>query len=401
MLTNRDTGLIRLAWKRKLIDTATMQALMDQLDGESSGMAESLLVEAGLTQQQIAGLVSNQRAASIPAHFDGYSVSGVIGKGGMSVVLKASEDDTNRVIALKLLSPHAEGMHNAQARFEREMEASSRIVHPNLVSCYGSGRTNYRPYIAMEYMAGGDLGKRLKRDGRLPPELVLRAIHDAANGLIAVRAANLIHRDIKPDNLFLADDGSVKIGDLGLTRLFDDHEALTLTGITVGTPHYMSPEQALGRYDMDFRSDFFSLGSTAYHLLSGSLPFTGSSNDEVLRGVVKQPAVALSVLAPGTPPALAAIIDCLLAKEPADRYQCAEALVDDCRLVMEAGLDVAPFRLKRQTAPDRHGTGTQIVARKTSDHAARATTTPTPTRNYVQPKRNPLIRFWRWVTRAA
>lgn len=338
-LDNVDEGLTALAVRRRLLTPASAsQALADR--GHRS-VAVALVEDGYLTVDQVRTLREEQRANSIPISLDGYRITAHLGNGGMSVVFKATETATGREVALKLLSPRVDGRQSAP-RFMRETRAVSAVHHPNVIRCFGHGMVNGRPYQVLEYMAGGDVQALLRRcGGRLPEKRALAIARDCAEGLAAIHAAGLLHRDVKPSNIFLDGAGLAKLADLGLARAVESDEQLTLPGHRVGTPTYMSPEQASGRPDVDARTDLYGLGATLYHMVTGRPPFSGGSVREVVLQVLhdnpEDPRRLCSELRPST----CQIIAMALAKRREDRYEDASRLCAD----LESALNRSGERL--------------------------------------------------------
>jgi hypothetical protein len=261
-----------------------------------------------------------------------FRVRRVIGQGGMGIVLLADDLQLGRTIALKVLKPENAVRTDARERFLREARALAAVTHGHIIPIHDVGEAPDRdgkliPFLVMPLLQGESLGERLAR-GRLPLREAVRIGLETARGLAAAHAAGLIHRDIKPDNLFLShEDGGerVRILDFGLARPAND-ESLTTPGTVIGTPAYLSPEQANGLV-LDARSDLFSLGAVLYHALAGVQPFTGNSLLSVLMAVAEQAPPPLAPLAPEAPLGLVALIERLLAKEPAERPMSAAAVV--------------------------------------------------------------------------
>ena len=216
-----------------------------------------------------------------------YEVMGVIGSGGMGVVLKALDAALNRYVAIKVLAPHLGSSGAARKRFSREAQAAAAVVHDNVMEIYGVADVEGLPYLVMPYVRGPSLQRRLDDEGPLALVEILRIGMQAASGLAAAHAQGLVHRDVKPANILLADGVErVKLTDFGLARAADD-ASLTKTGIIAGTPQYMSPEQSRGE-SVDQRSDLFSLGSVLYAMCTGRAPFRAETSYGVLRRVTDE-----------------------------------------------------------------------------------------------------------------
>ena len=280
-----------------------------------------------------------------------YEVQEVIGQGGMGVVLKAYEPALHRLVAVKVLGAAVAGSAVARKRFAREARAAAAVCHDHIVAVHGVHEADGLPYLVMQYVAGESLQDRLDRSGPLEVEEIVRIGLQTARGLAAAHAQGLIHRDIKPANLLLSEaaaphrtDGTkgahgphpshkfmVKITDFGLARMVDD-VGLTQNGVAAGTPEYMAPEQARGEI-IDHRADLFSLGSVLYAMCTGASPFRGSTAVSVLRQVSDQTPAPVREFNPDAPAWLEAIIDRLMAKNPADRFQSAAevaSLLEGC-----------------------------------------------------------------------
>jgi serine/threonine protein kinase len=248
-----------------------------------------------------------------------YEVLEFVGQGGMGVVVRAFDGKLHRVVAIKALHPALAGNAEARQRFVREAQAAAAVTHDNVISIHAVEDGGPIPYLVMQFIDGRTLQQKLDRGGPLPLKEVLRIGLQIAEGLAAAHRQGLIHRDIKPANILLENGiERVKITDFGLARTVDD-ASLTRSGYIVGTPAYMSPEQANGDR-VDHRSDLFSLGSVLYALCAGQPPFRADSTMGVLKRVCEETPRPLRELNPSTPEWLQALIAKLHAKNPADRY---------------------------------------------------------------------------------
>src|SRR3990172_2471645 len=179
----------------------------------------------------------------------------------MGAVYKAREPLTGRLIALKVLNRSLASDPRLLERFQREARMVGALNHPHIVAAYGSGEAGGQPYLAMEFVDGESARARLKRLGRLPEAEAVTLVKAVAEGLAHAHAEGMVHRDVKPDNVLLGKDGAVKLADLGLAKSIEDDQRLTRTGTAMGTPHYISPEQARGESQLDGRTDIYSLGA--------------------------------------------------------------------------------------------------------------------------------------------
>ena len=256
-----------------------------------------------------------------------YEVVGVVGWGGMGVVLKALDPALNRYVAIKVLAPHLGNSGAARKRFSREAQAAAAVVHENVMEIYGVAETAGLSYLVMPYVRGPSLQRRLDDDGPLALVEILRIGMQAAAGLAAAHAQGLVHRDVKPANILLADGVErVKLTDFGLARAADD-ASLTRTGIIAGTPQYMSPEQARGE-SVDQRSDLFSLGSVLYAMCTGRAPFRAETSYGVLRRITDEEPRPIRQLNPDIPEWLCRIVARLMSKQPGDRFQSAREVAE-------------------------------------------------------------------------
>lgn len=199
-----------------------------------------------------------------------------LGAGGMGKVYKGHHLGLDKPVAVKVMGAQLAGDSMAKARFLREARTAAKLDHANIVRMLDVNEQGGVPYIVMEYIEGTDLSALLKKHGALDGMATLRAIAQVADGLAHAHAEGIVHRDIKPHNIFASKDGRVKLGDFGLARAVEQTTELTMPGAAIGTAYYMSPEQAQGK-DVDQRSDIYSLGVTAWHLLTGATPYTGTT----------------------------------------------------------------------------------------------------------------------------
>jgi serine/threonine protein kinase len=256
-----------------------------------------------------------------------YRIDRRIGRGAMGVVFQAFDSKLIRPVAIKFLTPRLAASPVARARFAREGQAAAAIQHPSVVAIHTIEEHEGLPYLVMEYVEGLTLEKRLERDGMLERKSILRIGLQLARGLAAAHEEGLVHRDIKPGNILLQGGlDQVKITDFGLASIAAEPWRLTASGVLLGTPAYMSPEQAR-LSALDDRSDLFSLGSVLYHMCTGELPFPGPTLKATLTGVREAEPRPIRDLNPDIPVALEDLIRRLMAKDPADRYQSARELV--------------------------------------------------------------------------
>ncbi|MCB1008996.1 MAG: serine/threonine protein kinase [Acidobacteria bacterium] len=215
------------------------------------------------------------------SEFGQYEILGELGAGGMGRVFKARDTTLDREVAIKTLSPQLAADPDYLQRFLKEARAVARLNHQNIVQIYSFGSIENTPYIAMEFVDGVSLGARVKK-ARLSELETVKVGRQACRALDIAHSHGIVHRDIKPDNLILSKRGDLKLVDLGVAKRVGDDQSITQTGLMVGTPHYISPEQVRGQRDIDGRADIYSLGATLYHLVTGHTPYEGSSGAHVM-----------------------------------------------------------------------------------------------------------------------
>jgi len=253
-----------------------------------------------------------------------YLVLKQLGQGGMGTVYLARDTRLNRKLALKVMLPNFAAIPASRERFLREARAAAQISHDNVVTVYEADERDGIPYIAMQYLQGYPLDEYLKKKGNPSIPQVLRIARETVAGLAAAHRLGLVHRDIKPGNLWLeAPGGRIKVLDFGLAKPVKADVELTQHGAVIGTPAYMSPEQARGNR-VDARSDLFSLGAVLYRLVTGRLPFRGDTSMAVLMALASEEPLPVRAINPDVPEAFAELIHKLLAKDPSRRLPTAD-----------------------------------------------------------------------------
>lgn len=258
-----------------------------------------------------------------------YTIEGEIGRGGMGVVYRARDERLQRRVAIKVLPPEFAFQQDIRERFTREAQTAARLSHPHIVPIHSVGDGEGLVYFVMGYVDGESVAARIRRRGQLPVEEARRIMMETADALSAAHALSVIHRDIKPDNILLEGTrGRVMVTDFGIAKALSSTSGATLTGIgvAIGTPAFMSPEQAAGERDIDGRSDLYSLGVVTYQMLTGALPFSAPSVAGILIKQITEPAPDLRIKRPDTPEDLAAAVSRCLEKDPENRWASADAL---------------------------------------------------------------------------
>jgi eukaryotic-like serine/threonine-protein kinase len=260
-----------------------------------------------------------------------FVVEGEIGRGGNGIVYKARDVRLKRDVAVKLLPPELAYRAEIRTRFLQEAQTAAQLSHPNIVPIYTVDERDGLVYFVMGFVDGESLGGRLRAQGPMTADESKRILREVGQALAYAHARGVIHRDIKPDNILLGTDGRAMVTDFGIARAIDESTGggtrLTATGMAIGTPAYMSPEQCAGDRTIDGRSDLYSLGVVAYQMLSGLPPFTGSSTPALLIKQISETPVPLRERRTDVPEQLSRVVMVLLAKNPADRFADATAFV--------------------------------------------------------------------------
>ena len=250
----------------------------------------------------------------------GYRIIERVGRGGMGTVYKAEQVDLQRVVALKIISDEHVKDKEFVDLFIHEARAAAKLNHPNIVQVYDVKKHNESYFFSMEYVSGGSVQEMLNKQRKLPVDECVRMILDAARGLEYAHKKGIVHRDVKPDNFMLSETGSVKIGDMGLARGLDEKVGPEEETSVIGTPHYIAPEQVLGR-PADFRSDIYSLGATMFRMITGVTPFHAPGVRELVNRKVREEAPAAHEHNADIPKPLSDVIARMMSREPEKRYQ--------------------------------------------------------------------------------
>lgn len=286
----------------------------------------------------IAALQPYEAGNSIPpdqatsSDLPGYRLGRELGRGGMGIVFEATQESLQRRVAIKFLGAMTTSSPEEKKRFRREARICGQLKHPNIVTAYDTGFCGERPYLVMEFVDGQDLGQLLAASGPLSISHALDLITQAARGLAAAHHAGVVHRDVKPRNLMVTAEGTLKILDLGLARQIGalttaSDQALTTTASLIGTMDYLAPEQARNPRNADARSDLYGLGCTLYELLTGSKVYPAEVAAKKIVAHATAPIPWIRTLRPEVPESVEKIFQRLVAKDPADRFPSARALL--------------------------------------------------------------------------
>src|SRR6188472_2835590 len=273
-----------------------------------------------------------------------YRLDAQIGSGGMSTVYRAFDSTLERRVAVKLMHREIAADTDQLERFRREARSVAQLSHPHIVGVIDAGEEDGRPYIVFEYVEGETLKDRIRRMGRLPVDEAIAYAIEIARALGAAHARHIVHRDVKPQNVLIDEEGSAKVTDFGIARSLDDDEGLTADGRVLGTTDYVSPEQALG-HDVNGQSDIYSLGVVLYEMLTGDVPFHGENQVSVAMKHVREDLPDVAVRRPEISASLGSVLDRMTDKDLARRYPDAQSLVTD----LEDALAIEAARSGRST----------------------------------------------------
>lgn len=312
----RELLAIDIEYKTKRGETSSLDLLRDQFPDQQDVVAV-VCAESSL-------LVQEEAVPEILRQHPRYEITGRLGQGGMGTVYAGKHNVLGRDVAIKVIRRDFLTTPGARDRFLKEARTAALIHHPNVVTVYDAEATDSGQFLVMELVSGADLGKTVQELGPLPWQAACDAIQQAALGLAAGRKNGMVHRDLSPRNLMLADDGTVKLLDFGLASLstgLDSAEQLFSRGMLVGSAAFISPEQAADPSSSDVRSDLYSLGCVMYFLLAGRPPFTKESIPELLDAHRLEPVPNIREICPDIPADVAGIVTQLISKSPEDRFQ--------------------------------------------------------------------------------
>src|SRR5881227_419396 len=301
-----------------------------------------------------------------------YELDTEIGRGGMGVVYRAKDRRLKRTVAIKVLPPELAFRSEIKTRFQREAETAAQLNHPNIVDIYAVDEAEGLVFFVMAYITGDNLAKRLHQHGTLSVDETRRTLRDVADALAYAHERGVIHRDIKPDNILIdAQSGRPMVTDFGIARAISEGDSrLTATGIAIGTPTYMSPEQAAGERTIDGRSDLYSLGILGYQMLTGEPPFIANSTPAILVKHISERPVPIEQRRADVPQDLASVIMMLLEKDPANRFPSAGSVVTALdtgnvpnipRASVPAPLESSSSATSRRSSTPSYGVNTEDV----------------------------------------
>jgi len=366
----------------KLMSAEELAAFQEALPPERrprdvTGLARELVRADKLTKYQAAAIYQGKTKGLV---FGEYTVLDKIGGGEMGKVYKAIHRHMERLVAIKALSAKALAKPDAIKRFHQEAKVAAKLTHNNIVITFDAGERGGVHYLVMEYVDGKDLASIVKKEGPFSEQQSVDYIIQAARGLEYAHSRGVVHRDVKPGNLLLDSEGTIKVLDMGLARIEEPDvppdatpaERLTQQGQILGTVDYMSPEQAMDTRSADQRSDIYSLGCTLYRILAGKPVFEGSTPMAKLMAHVSSPPPSLGSSRPGVSPALDAVFQKMVAKKPEQRYQ---AMAEAIAALQAYSRPDAPVGAAQPVAPG--GTGTSGDLSDFFQHRADGDASPT------------------------
>ena len=333
--TNYDTVFGKIAVEQGLCTDQELRSSLEALESRlkiGRVSLKDLMVELGyITQSQAERLKKGIKESKTSDHqISGYKILGRLGAGAMAVVYKARQLSLNRIVAIKVLPKRFTENPEYVERFYKEGQAAGKLNHPNIVQAIDVGEAGGYHYFVMEYVEGKTIADDLSAGKVFDEREALEIIIQVAHALAHAHARVLIHRDVKPKNIMIGKDGTVKLADMGLARETTDIEAAqTEAGKAYGTPYYISPEQIRGKVDIDGRADIYGLGATFYHMVTGRVPFMAEDSVEVMRKHLKEPLVPPDHINTTLSAGVSEVIEIMMAKRRENRYKNVEELLMD------------------------------------------------------------------------
>ncbi|MCZ6601996.1 MAG: serine/threonine-protein kinase [Planctomycetota bacterium] len=312
-------------------DALGIQSQLRELGVLPRPIPEICIEKGYLTREQVAGVEIRLRQKDEWPKIPGYEILDRLGRGGMGTVYKARQVSLDRTVAIKVLAPRLEGDEIFIGRFMTEAKAVARLNHKNVIAGIDVGEADGRHFFVMEYVDGETTSRRLSREGPLPEEDVISIGVQMAKALSHAAEHGLVHRDVKPQNIMITGRGVAKLCDLGLAKNEEGVTSTPASGRSVGTPYYISPEQAKGGEFADIRSDIYSLGATLFHLATGEPPFGGSSALVIMTKQMTEPTPSARAINPRVSRDLEQVLVRMMEKQKEDRQQSPDELLEDLR----------------------------------------------------------------------
>jgi len=333
--TNYDTVFGKMVVEQGLCTDDELRHALEELESRSKlnpAILKDLMIDLGyITATQAERLKTGIKESKVAAHkIPGYKVVGKLGAGAMAVVYKARQLSLNRMVAIKILPKRFSENPEYVERFYKEGQAAGRLNHPNIVQAIDVGEAGGYHYFVMEYVEGETIADDLAAGKVFEEAEALDIIIQVANALAHAHACSLIHRDVKPKNIMISTNGTVKLADMGLARETTDIEAAqSEAGKAYGTPYYIAPEQIRGKIDIDGRADIYGLGATLYHMLTGRVPFMAEDSADVMRKHLREKLIPPDHINTSLSAGVSEVIEIMMAKRKEDRYNDIEELLTD------------------------------------------------------------------------
>ena len=339
--TNYDTVFGKIAIEQGFCTDDELRHSLEELESRSKVnpvILKDLMVELGyITETQAERLKTGIKESKDAAHkIPGYKIVGKLGAGAMAVVYKARQLSLNRMVAIKILPKRFSENPEYVERFYREGQAAGRLNHPNIVQAIDVGEAGGYHYFVMEYVEGKTIADDLAAGKVFEEAEALDIIIQVAKALAHAHACSLIHRDVKPKNIMISTNGTVKLADMGLARETTDIEAAqSEAGKAYGTPYYIAPEQIRGKIDIDGRADIYGLGATLYHMLTGRVPFMAEDSADVMRKHLREKLIPPDHINTSLSAGVSEVIEIMMAKRREKRYKDIEELLTDLEALRE------------------------------------------------------------------
>jgi serine/threonine-protein kinase len=310
----------------------------DMVAGFESGADDYLVkpVDMEILRSRLSAAARIVKAVPPPRQIPGYHLLGRLGAGAMATVYKARQVSLDRMVAVKILPKKFSQMTEFVERFYAEGRAAAKLNHPNIVAALDVGRHGDAHYFIMEYVEGHTVHEHLIKEGPYSEADALAIAIQIAEALNHAHQAGMIHRDVKPKNILITNEGVAKLADMGLARAVSDREAAEAeAGKTFGTPYYIAPEQIRGKLNIDSRADIYNFGATLFHMVTGRVPFEGPNLSAILMKHLDEPLVPPDHINPGLSNGISEIIELCMTKDPEKRYASTTDLIEDLRAVAD------------------------------------------------------------------
>ncbi|HCD32116.1 MAG TPA: serine/threonine protein kinase [Phycisphaerales bacterium] len=299
-------------------------------DPNQRSLASILLTKGMVTKKQLERLRPKIEESKSSQQIPGYQIIERLGAGAMATVYKARQLSLDRLVAIKILPQKFTNNPQFVERFYQEGKAAAKLNHPHIVQAIDVGQAAEYHYFVMEYVKGHTVYDDIVKMGKYPEDKALKIIIETSKALEHAHQAGFIHRDVKPKNIMIHEEGMTKLADMGLARAVSDREAAEAEqGKAFGTPYYISPEQIRGKMDIDFRADIYSLGCTFYHMVTGGVPFDGPNPSAVMHKHLKEDVIPPDHLNPSLTAGIGEVIEVCMAKDRDHRYNSTSDLLQD------------------------------------------------------------------------